>query len=221
MTTDNYLLAEDIHAYIRRVSSREPEILRRLREETAKRPDATMQVSPELGQLLALLVRLTGAREILELGTFTGYSAMAMALALPPGGRIVACDGNETAHEMARRHWADAGVAERIELRVGECADTLAALIEEGPHGRFDLAFIDADKPGYAHYLECGLELVRPGGLMIFDNVLMRGDVVNAAPRRKYTASVQAFNEMLLTDQRFEISMLPVGDGITIVRIKT
>jgi caffeoyl-CoA O-methyltransferase len=221
MTTENYLLPDDIHAYCRRVSLREPDILRRLREETARRPDADMQISPELGQLLAFMVGLTGARQILELGTFTGYSALAMALALPEDGRIVACDGNETAHDLARRYWATAGVADKIELRVGECADALAALIGEGALQCFDLAFIDADKPGYGHYLECGLELIRPGGLMIFDNVFMRGDVVRDAPKGKYTASVQAFNEKLQADQRVDISTLPVGDGITLARIKT
>ena len=218
MTTENYLLPDDIHAYCRRVSLREPDILRRLREETARRPDAEMQISPELGQLLAFMVGLTGARQILELGTFTGYSALAMALALPEDGRIVACDGNETAHDMARSYWA--GVADKIELRVGECADSLTALIGEGARQRFDLAFIDADKPGYGHYLECGLELIRPGGLMVFDNVFMRGDVVYDAPKGKYTASVQAFNEKLQADQRVDISTLPVGDGITLARIK-
>ncbi len=220
MTTDNYLLPDDIHAYCRRVSLREPDVLRRLREATARRPDASMQISPELGQLLAFLVGLTGAERILELGTFTGYSALAMALALPRDGRIVACDGNESAHDVARRYWAEAGVAAKIELRVGECADSLATLFEEGARGRFDMAFIDADKPGYDHYFECGLELVRPGGVMIFDNVFMGGDVVNAEPRRKYTASVQAFNDKILADPRVEISMLPVGDGITMMRIK-
>ncbi len=220
MTSDNYLLPEDIHAYCRRVSLREPDVLRRLREETARRPDASMQISPELGQLLAFLIGLTGATEVLELGTFTGYSALAMAWALPEDGRLVACDGNTAAHEVARRYWAEAGVANKIELRVGECADSLAALFDEGARGRFDFAFIDADKPGYAHYLECGLELVRPGGVMIFDNVFMSGDIVNAEPRRKYTASVQAFNEKLVADQRVEICMLPVGDGITMARIK-
>ena len=219
MTTDNYLLPDDIHAYCRRVGLREPEILRRLREETAKRSDASMQISPELGQFLSFMVGLTGAREILELGTFTGYSALAMALALPNDGRLVACDGNESAHELARRFWAEAGVTKKIELRVGECADSLAELIEENNRPRFDLAFIDADKPGYAHYFECGFKLVRPGGLMIFDNVLMSGDILNAVPKGKYTASVQAFNEMLLHDQRVELSLLPIGDGITMARI--
>ena len=220
MTTDNYLLPEDIHAYCRRVSLREADILRQLREETARRDDASMQISPELGQLLSFMIGLTGAREVLELGTFTGYSALAMALALPYGGRMVACDGNEGAHEVARRYWAEAGVTDKIELRVGECADSLADLLKEGAQGRFDFAFVDADKPGYAHYFECGLQLVRPGGMMIFDNVFMGGDVLNVEPRRKYTASVQAFNEKLLNDQRVEISMLAVGDGVTMARIK-
>jgi len=219
MATDNYLLPEDIHAYCRRVSLREPDVLRRLRAETARRGDSSMQISPELGQLLGFLIKLTGAREVLELGTFTGYSALAMALALPPDGRIVACDGNESAHELARRYWADAGVADKIELRVGECADSLVSLFDENAQGRFDFAFIDADKPGYAHYFECGLELIKPGGMMIFDNVFMSGDILNAQPNGKYTAAVQAFNEKLLADQRVEISMLPVGDGITMARI--
>lgn len=132
MTTDNYLLPEDIHAYCRRVSLREPDILHQLREETARRDDASMQISPELGQLLSFMIGLTGARQVLELGTFTGYSALAMALALADDGSLVACDGNEDAHEVARRYWAEAGVANKIELRVGECADCLAALFEEG-----------------------------------------------------------------------------------------
>ena len=220
MTTENYLLPDDIHAYCRRVSLREPDILRRLREETAARSDASMQISPELGQFLGFMVGLVGAREILELGTFTGYSALTMALAAPDDGHVVACDGNKSAHELARRYWTEAGVTDKIELRVGECADTLAELLDEGAHARFDFAFIDADKPGYAHYLECGLELLRPGGVMIFDNVFMTGDVVRGRPQGKYTASVQAFNEKLLTDQRVDITMLPVGDGITVTRKK-
>lgn len=220
MATQNYLLPADIHAYCRRVSLREPDILARLRADTAKRADAGMQVSPELGQLLTFMVGLTGARDILELGTFTGYSALAMALVLPDGGRIIACDGNESAHGLARRYWSEAGVADRIDLRVGECEDSLADMLAEKPRPQFDLAFIDADKPGYAHYLECGVELLRPGGLMIFDNVFMGGDVVNAEPRRKYTASVQAFNDSLHADERFDICVLPLGDGVTLARIR-
>jgi len=218
MTMENYLLPDALLDYSRRVGLRESDLLRELREETSRFPGKNMQIPPELGQFLGLLVELTGARKILELGSFTGYSALAMALAMPPGGRLVACDGNEPAQELARRYWARAGIAERIELRVGECADSLDELRDEGNDGSFDLAFIDADKPGYAGYYECCMALLRVGGVMVFDNVFMGGDVLADQPDGKYTASVQAFNLMMRDDQRISISMLPLGDGITLAR---
>ncbi len=220
MSSDNYLMPAPLHDYLRRASLREPAILARLRAETASFDGAQMQVSPELGQLLAFLVELTGARRVLELGTFTGYSALAMALALPPDGRLVALDGNEPAHEVARRYWREAGVGDRIELRAGEIADTLPRLFDEGLRGRFDLAFVDADKPGYPVYFERCLELLRPGGVIAFDNVFLGGAVAEAKPARRYADDVKAFNLALRDDPRVAIAMLPLGDGVTLARVR-
>jgi predicted O-methyltransferase YrrM len=218
MTVENYLLPEKLHEYARRVSLRETEIQQELRDETARFPGKNMQIPPEMGQFLSFLVELTGAKNILELGTFTGYGALAMAMALPDGGRVVACDINEAAHVLCRRYWAKAGVADRIELRVGECADILADLVGQGRAGSFDMAFIDADKPGYAGYYESCLTLLRPGGLMAFDNVFMSGDVLAEPPRGKYTSYMQRFNEMIHLDERVSMVTLPFGDGVTLAR---
>ncbi len=220
MALANDLIPDEIHRYLVARSVREPEALRRLREATAQRPDAGMQSPPEVGQFLALLVELAGARKILELGTFTGYGTLAMALSMPADGRIIACDGNVDAHRLARRFWTEAGVAERIELRVGECADAIAALIAEGHTASFDLAFIDADKPGYGAYYDACFSLLRPGGLMVFDNVLMRGAVTRDRPERRYAAAMQRFNLRLHADERISLSMLPLGDGLTLARIR-
>lgn len=218
MTVENYLLPEKLHEYARRVSLRENEVQRELRAETAEFPGKNMQIPPEMGQFLAFLVELTGARNILELGTFTGYGALAMAQALPDDGQLVACDINEAAHVLCRRYWAKAGVADRIELRVGECADILDELIAQGRAESFDMAFIDADKPGYSGYFESCLKLLRPGGLMAFDNVFMRGDVLSETPRGKYTSFMQRFNEMIHRDERVSMVTLPFADGVTLAR---
>ncbi len=218
MSVENYLLPEELHAYARRVSLRETKIQRELRAETAEFPGKNMQIPPEMGQFLAFLVELTGAKNILELGTFTGYGALAMALAMPEGGRVIACDINEAAHILCRRYWDKAGVADRIELRVGECADILAELISQGRAGSFDMAFIDADKPGYAGYFESCLTLLRPGGLMAFDNIFMSGDVLAETPSGKYTSFMQHFNEMIHLDERVSMVTLPFGDGVTLAR---
>jgi len=218
MTVDNYLLPEELHEYARRVSLRETEIQRELRAETAEFPGKNMQIPPEMGQFLAFLVELTGAKSILELGTFTGYGALAMAQALPDDGRLVACDINVAAHELCRRYWAKAGVADRIDLRVGKCADILAELIALGRAESFDMAFIDADKPGYAGYFESCLTLLRPGGLMAFDNVFMSGDVLAEKPQGKYTSFMKSFNEMIHRDERVSMVTLPFADGVTLAR---
>lgn len=220
MSTNNYLLPAQLYDYLLDVSLREPAVLRRLREETAALPSGSWQIPPELGQLLRFLVALTGARNAIELGTFTGYSALCIAQALPADGRLIACDANEEAHAIARRYWAEAGVADRIELRVGQVADTLGELIGEGRAGAFDFAFIDADKPGYADYYESCLTLVRPGGLVVFDNVFMGGAVAEPAPSRKYADAMKNFNRMIAGDERVTITMLPVADGVTLARIR-
>lgn len=219
MSDDNYLMPDDFHAYLVATSVREPAVARELREETGRRPDRLWSSPPELGQLLALLIEIFGAKTVLELGTFTGYGALWMALALPADGRLVAIDVNEDAQKLARKYWEKAGVAGRIELHVGEVRDRLPALADD-LRGRLDFAFVDADKPGYGDYYDMCLELLRPGGLMVFDNVLQRGAVADpeAHPRSKNAPLMRAFNERLYRDERVSVSMLPVGDGVFVVR---
>jgi predicted O-methyltransferase YrrM len=177
-----------------------------------------MQIAPEQGQFMALLVRLTGARRILEIGTFTGYSALAMALALPAEGRIVACDVSEAWTAVAKRYWQRAGVAGRIELRLAPALQTLDALIGEGGGGSFDFAFIDADKSRYLDYYERSLTLLRPGGLIAVDNTLWGGSVADPAKIDADTAAIRAFNAALHADPRIELSLVPIGDGLTLAR---
>ena len=205
-----------IQEYLIANSLREPPVLRRLREETAAHPRARMQISPEHGQFMALLIQLMGAQRTLEVGVFTGYSSLAVALALPSDGRIVACDISEEYTAVARRYWKGAGVDHMIDLRLRPALETLRALIAEGHESRFDFAFIDADKTSYEAYYECALRLVRPGGLIMVDNVLWSGRVVDADDRRPDTVAVRAFNKKLLADSRVTLSMIPVGDGITL-----
>ena len=162
--------------YLRSVSVREPEVLQQRRAETAQHPMAVMQVSPEQGQFMALLVQLIGAKKTLEVGVFTGYSSLVVALALPADGKIIACDKSEEYTAMARRYWQAAGVSDKIDLRIAPATETLAELIDAGQSGTFDFAFIDADKTNYSHYYEKSLELLRPGGLIAIDNVLWGGD---------------------------------------------
>jgi predicted O-methyltransferase YrrM len=213
-------LTDELVAYIHQASLREAEPLRRLREETARRPMAGMQISPDQGQFMALLVRLIGARRCLEIGTFTGYSALAVALALPPEGRVVCCDVSEEYTSVARRAWAAAGVAEKIELHLAPALTTLDKLRAAGQRGAFDFAFIDADKANYDHYYEAALELVRPGGLIAIDNVLWSGAVANAKKQDADTTALRALNLKLRDDQRVDISLLPIGDGLTLARIR-
>jgi Predicted O-methyltransferase len=211
-------LTDDLHRYILDVSLREPEILCRLRSETAALPNARMQISPEQGQLMALLVRLLGARNILEIGTFTGYSALVMAVALPADGRVVACDVNEEWTAIGRRYWEEAGVADRISLHLAPALQTLERLREEGGSGRFDLVFIDADKENYAAYFECALRLLRPGGLVLIDNTLWSGAVADASRNDPDTLAIRALNTALKADERIDLSLLPIGDGLTLAR---
>lgn len=211
-------LDDRLYDYLLSVSLREPEILRRLREETAALPDAVMQIAPEQGQFMRLLVELIGARQAIEVGVFTGYSSLSVALALPADGRLVACDVSEEWTAIARRYWAEAGVADRIELRLAPALETLDALLAAGEVEIFDLAFIDADKTGYAAYYERILALLRPGGLVLIDNVLWSGKVVDPAVDDEDTRALRAFNAMLHADERVSLSMLPVADGLTLAR---
>ena len=209
-----------LHAYLTDVSVREAEVLRQLREETAGMPRAGMQIQPDQGALMALLVRLIGARRCLEIGTFTGYSSLAVALALPADGRVVCCDVSKEFTDVARRYWAMAGVADRIALHLAPARETLDRLIAAGESGRFDFAFIDADKENYDHYYEAALRLVRPGGLVAIDNVLWGGSVADPAKNDPDTAALKALNRKLRDDQRVDLCMLPLGDGLTLARIR-
>jgi predicted O-methyltransferase YrrM len=213
-------LTDELVAYIHKVSLREAEPLRLLREETARLPMAGMQISPDQGQFMALLVRLIGARRCLEIGTFTGYSSLAIALALPADGRVVCCDVSEEYTSVARRAWASAGVAGKIELHLAPARATLDKLRAAGQSGAFDFAFIDADKENYDHYYEAALELVRPGGLIAIDNVLWSGAVADAKKQDADTKALRALNLKLRDDQRIDLSMLPIGDGLTLARIR-
>ncbi|MEU7146393.1 class I SAM-dependent methyltransferase [Nocardia sp. NPDC046473] len=202
--------------YLRDVSLREDSVLRDLREETEKYPMGhAMQIMPEEGQFLSLLVRLIGARSILEVGTFTGYSSLCMARSLPADGRLVTCDISEKWPQIATPYWSRAGVADRIELLIGDARSTLAALLEIKGPGCFDLAFIDADKAGYPDYYEKSLTLVRHGGLILLDNTLFFGRVIDPDCADADTEAIRALNSFLLKDDRIELSLLPFSDGIT------
>ena len=216
MSSEITKLTDSLYEYLQSVSLREPEILQRLRAETAKLPMGRMQITPMEGQFLALLVRLMNARRTLEIGVFMGYSSLAVARALPEDGRIVACDMSEEWTAIARRYWEEAGVAHKIDLRLGFALDTLDALLAEGQKESFDFAFIDADKENYELYFERCYSLLRPGGLMAVDNVFWKGSVIDKANQEDSTRAIRDFNEMLHYDERIELSMLPVGDGLTL-----
>jgi predicted O-methyltransferase YrrM len=211
-------LTEKLDDYLLGVSLRENEVQRRLREETARLPMAGMQIAPDQGQLMALLARLVGARTCLEIGTFTGYSALAVALALPPDGRIIACDVNPETTAVAQRYWREAGVADKIELKLAPALATLDALLAARQDGRFDFAFIDADKENYDAYYERVLQLLRPGGLIVIDNVLWGGAVADARRKDPETAALRALNAKLHRDERVDLALLPLADGITLAR---
>jgi len=218
MASANWMLEPKIADYMRAATLREPPVLARLREHTqAKIERAGMQIAPEQGQFMALMVRLTGARRCLEIGTYTGYSSTAMALALPEDGRLVCCDVSEAWTAIARRTWAEAGVAHKVELILAPAVETLAALTRAG--ARFDLAFIDADKESYDAYYEGCLKLVRPGGLIMIDNVLWSGAVANPDDRSLLTEAVRALNAKIAKDGRVLPSMLPIGDGLTLLQV--
>jgi len=218
MTNRSISLTDSLYEYLLSVSLREPELLRQLRGETAAYPEARMQIAPEQGQLMALLVRLMGARRCLEVGVFTGYSSLAIALALPDGGSIVACDVSEHWTAVARRYWDAAGVAHKIDLRLAPALETLERLLAGGEAGSFDFAFLDADKENYPQYYERLLELVRPGGLIVADNTLWSGRVADLANDEVSTVALRRFNEQLHRDERVDLSLVPVGDGLTLAR---
>lgn len=218
MTNRTFTLSDSLYDYFASVSLREADILRRLRDETATLPRATMQIAPEQGQFLALLVQLTGARRCLEVGVFTGYSALCVAAALPAGGSVVACDVSEEWTAVARRYWEEAGVAERIELKLAPALETLDRLLANGQSGTFDFAFIDADKPNYSNYFERSLRLLRQGGLIAVDNTLWYGRVADPENHDEDTEAIRRFNRSLHADARIDLSLVPIGDGVTLAR---
>lgn len=218
MSNKSITLTAELYQYLLDVSLREPTVLRDLRDETSKLAAANMQIAPDQGQFMALLLRLMGARRVIEIGTFTGYSALVMALALPADGELVACDISTDYTTVARRYWHDAGVAHKIDLRLAPATDTLRELAAKGRQGEFDLVFIDADKAGYRDYYELALPLLRAGGLVVVDNVLWNGAVIAADKQDADTRAIRAFNAAVHGDERVEISMIPVGDGLTLLQ---
>ena len=216
MASKTNFVDSKVMRYIGEHSLREAALLAELRAETAKLPEAMMQVPPEQGQFLALLVQAIGAKRCLEIGTFTGYSALAVALALPDDGRLVCCDVSEAWTGMARRYWQRAGVAAKIDLRIAPALATLDALLAAGEAGCFDFVFIDADKPNYLAYYERALKLARRGGIIAFDNTLWSGAVADPKDQSDNTRALRALNDALHGDQRVSLSMLPLGDGVTL-----
>ena len=218
MANRSISMTDEIYDYISATLLREPPLLAELRKETATLPRSGMQIGPEQGQFMALLVELLDVRRAIEVGTFTGYSSLAVALAIPPEGRLITCDIDETTTAIARRYWIRAGVADRIDLRLGPAVATLDGLIAEGRRDSFDLAFIDADKPNYENYYERILTLLRPGGLLLVDNVLWDGAVADKTKTDADTSAIRALNARAAADRRVSISIVPIGDGVLMVR---
>lgn len=218
MATQTLNMTDEVYQYILNNSVRETVIQSKLRAETAKMSNAQMQISPEQGQFMALLVELTGARKALEIGVFTGYSALAVAQVLPSDGRLVACDTNKEWTDMAQRFWAEAGVANKINLRLGPAVETLDQLIAAGEANSFDFAFIDADKLNYDIYYEKTLTLLRSGGLMAIDNVLQDGRVADPNSDDERAVAIRQLNTKIHHDKRVHMSLVPMSDGITLAR---
>ena len=211
-------VSENIHHYLLDHSLRESNSLKALRKETMSLELSRMQIAPEQGQFMAMLVRMLGAKKIIELGVFTGYSTLCMAQVLPEGGRVIACDLDEEWTTIAKKYWQQAGVDNKIELHLAPAKDTLADLIDNGEQGEFDFAFIDADKENYTLYYEQCLKLLRPGGVIAVDNVLWDGNVADDSIQDAETQAIRALNEHIHQDQRVDISLVPIGDGLTLAR---
>lgn len=218
MSNQTLNLTPELYQYMCSVSLREPAILKSLRKETAKLASHEMQISPEQGQFMAFLVELIGAKKTLEIGVYTGYSSLAVALALPDNGRIIACDCNAETSTIAKRFWQKAGVAQKLDLKLAPALDTLDQLIEQGESNSFDFVFIDADKQNYTHYYERALSLARRGGLILIDNVLWSGRVADAKNHDQSTEAIRKLNQTIYIDPRVSISLIPLSDGLTLVR---
>ena len=209
-------LSDELHEYLLSISLRESAVMADLRDETAEHPMSQMQIAPEQAQFFQLLVQLIGARRTLEIGVFTGYSALAVAEVLPPNGAIVACDISEEYTQVARRYWEKAGVGDTIDLRIAPAAETLQALLDDGQAGTFDFSFIDADKESYDTYYERSLRLLRPGGVIALDNVFRDGRVTGERSDDESVRAIQALNEKIHDDDRVDLSVLPLADGVTL-----
>ena len=218
MSNQTLSLDDRLYRYLIEHSLRESDVARRLRERTKTMKQSNMQIAPEQGQFMALLVKLTGTLRILEIGTFTGYSALCMAEAMPAHGRMICCDLSEEWTGVGVPFWEEAGVRERIDLRLAPALETLDGLLQAGEHKGFDLAFIDADKVNYINYYQRCLELIRPGGLILFDNTLWGGSVADPEDRDEDTVALRALNDALHTDQRIDLSLVPIGDGLSMAR---
>ena len=216
MSTRPTPLTDRLFDYLIDASLREPEVLTRLREETARLPAGECQISPEQGQFMRLLVGLLGARRAIEIGTFTGFSSLSVALAMPDDGRVICCDVSEEWTSIARRYWREAGVEHKIELRLAPAQETLRAMLADGHRDSFDFAFIDADKSAYRSYYESCLRLVRPGGLIMLDNMLWEGKVADPGRKDGDTVAIRELNEFVKSDDRVASSLLQVGDGVLI-----
>ena len=213
-------LDNTLYEYLLNVSVRDNPVQKALREETDKLEWGRMQISADQGQFMAMLVKLVNARKAIEVGTFTGYSALVVAQAIPEDGVLVACDINEEWTSIGKRYWELAGVADKIQLRLAPATETLSHLLETGQRGTFDFAFIDADKENQLDYYELCLQLIRPGGLITVDNVLWGGDVANPANQKTDTVAIRTFNQFVHLDKRVDISLVPIGDGLTLARKK-
>ncbi len=213
----SFLIPDSLAAYTDNAWLREPDFLRKLREETAQMENANMQIAADQGQFMSFFAKAIGAKRYLEVGVFTGYSSLAVALSLPADGKVVACDISEEFTSVARRYWAEAGVADKIELRLGPAVETLDAMVA-ADSGTFDFAFIDADKPNYLAYYERCLALVKKGGVIALDNVLWDGKVADLSVLDEQTAAIRQVNEHLHRDDRVDICLVPIGDGVTLAR---
>ena len=216
MSNQTISITDSIYKYLCENSLREDEVLSSLRAYTYRMEQRNMQISPEQGQFIQLLIKLMGAKNTIEIGVFTGYSSLCVALALPLDGKIIACDISTKYTDIAEKYWKDANVRDKIDLRIGPALDTLQKLIDKGLSNTFDFSFIDADKINYDNYYELSLKLLRPGGLIAIDNVLWSGDVVDERINDIDTESIRSLNKKIYIDKRVDISILPIGDGLTL-----
>jgi caffeoyl-CoA O-methyltransferase len=214
MSVRTISIDDTVHAYLLKVGTRLDEVKRQLRAETEAMPSGRMQISAEQGQFMGLLMRALGVKKVLEVGTFTGYSALCIAEALPPDGQVICCDVSEEFTSVARRYWAKAGVSDKIALHLAPATETLQKLLDDGQAGTFDFCFIDADKPNYGMYYEMGLQLLRPGGLIAVDNALWSGKVADDSITDDDTVALRNLNAKIHADERVECSLLPLGDGL-------